>query len=36
MEKIVPLPGLSVKGPLGVAHLPRLWLKCRFGCRPAC
>jgi hypothetical protein len=27
MEKIVPLPGISVKGPLGVAHLPRLWLK---------
>jgi hypothetical protein len=27
MEKIVPLPGLTVKGPLGVAHLPRLWLK---------
>lgn len=27
MEKIVPLIGLSVKGPLGVVHLPRLWLK---------
>lgn len=27
MAKIVPLPGLTVKGPLGVAHLPRLWLK---------
>jgi hypothetical protein len=27
MEKIVPLAGPSVKGPLGVAHLPRLWLK---------
>ena len=31
MEKIVPLPGLRVKGPLGVAHLPRLWLKCVLG-----
>jgi hypothetical protein len=28
MEKIVPLTGPTVKGPLGVAHLPRLWLKC--------
>jgi hypothetical protein len=28
MEKIVPLTGLRVRGPLGVAHLPRLWLKC--------
>ena len=27
MEKIVPLAGLSVKGPLGVTHLPRFWLK---------
>ena len=27
MENIVPLAGPSVKGPLGVAHLPRLWLK---------
>jgi hypothetical protein len=27
MEKIVPLVGPSVRGPLGVAHLPRLWLK---------
>lgn len=27
MEKIVPLAGLTVKGPLGVAHLPRFWLK---------
>jgi hypothetical protein len=27
MEKIVPLIGMSVKGPLGVAHLPRFWLK---------
>ena len=28
MEKIVPLASAPVKGPLGVAHLPRLWLKC--------
>ena len=28
MEKIVPLTGALVVGPLGVAHLPRLWLKC--------
>jgi hypothetical protein len=27
MEKIVPLPASTVRGPLGVAHLPRLWLK---------
>jgi len=27
MEKIVPLADSGVKGPLGVAHLPRLWLK---------
>ena len=27
MEKIVPLPGSTVRGPLGVAGLPRLWLK---------
>jgi len=27
MEKTVPLIGMSVKGPLGVAHLPRFWLK---------
>jgi hypothetical protein len=26
VEKIVPLPGAIVKGPLGVARLPRLWL----------
>ncbi len=31
MEKIVPLTGAPVKGPLGVAHLPRLWLKCVLG-----
>jgi ABC-type amino acid transport substrate-binding protein len=28
MEKIIPLASAPVKGPLGVAHLPRLWLKC--------
>ena len=27
MEKIVPLAAATVKGPLGVVHLPRLWLK---------
>lgn len=27
MEKVVPLIGLTVKGPLGVVHLPRFWLK---------
>jgi len=27
MEKMVPLIGMTVKGPLGVAHLPRFWLK---------
>jgi hypothetical protein len=31
MEKIVPLAGPTVKGPLGLAHLPRLWLKCVLG-----
>jgi hypothetical protein len=35
MEKIVPLPGLRVKGPLGVAHMPRLWLKCVLGAAAA-
>jgi hypothetical protein len=35
MEKIVPLPGLRVRGPLGVAHLPRLWLKCILGASDA-
>jgi hypothetical protein len=28
MRPIVPLTGANVRGPLGVAHLPRLWLKC--------
>lgn len=27
METIVPLAAAGVKGPLGVVHLPRLWLK---------
>ncbi|MGH7706941.1 MAG: DUF5069 domain-containing protein [Vulcanimicrobiaceae bacterium] len=27
MEKIVPLISSTVAGPLGVLHLPRLWLK---------
>jgi hypothetical protein len=27
MEKIVPLIGPTVAGPLGVKHLPRMWLK---------
>jgi hypothetical protein len=31
MEKIVPLAGPTVKGPLGVAHLPRFWLKRILG-----
>jgi hypothetical protein len=28
MEPIIPLAAANVRGPLGVAHLPRLWLKC--------
>lgn len=28
VEKIVPLPAQSVFGPLGLMHLPRMWLKC--------
>jgi hypothetical protein len=31
MEKIVPLAGPTVRGPLGVAHLPRFWLKRVLG-----
>jgi hypothetical protein len=27
MEQIIPLAAANVRGPLGVAHLPRLWLK---------
>jgi hypothetical protein len=30
-QKIVPLTGQTVKGPLGLAHLPRLWLKCTLS-----
>jgi hypothetical protein len=28
MERIVPLIGASVVGPLGIQYLPRMWLKC--------
>jgi hypothetical protein len=31
MEMIVPLAASTVRGPLGVAHLPRLWLKAILG-----
>jgi hypothetical protein len=31
MEKIVPLAGATTFGPLKVAHLPRLWLKCSLS-----
>jgi len=31
MSKIVPLIGSGVAGPLGVLHLPRLWLKASLG-----
>ena len=31
MEKIVPLAGPTVRGPLGVAHLPRFWMKRVLG-----
>ena len=27
MDRYVPLIGTAATGPLGVAHLPRLWLK---------
>ncbi len=27
MEKLIPLPAQTVYGPLGLMHLPRLWLK---------
>ena len=33
MSKIVPLISSGVAGPLGVLHLPRLWLKCSLECR---
>jgi len=33
MEPIYPLISSAVKGPLGICHLPRLWLKILlFGC----
>jgi hypothetical protein len=31
VDKIVPLIGPTVRGPLGVAHLPRFWLKRVLG-----
>jgi hypothetical protein len=31
MEKIVPLISSGTAGPLGVLHLPRLWLKALLG-----
>lgn len=31
MEKIVPLISSGTTGPLGVLHLPRLWLKALLG-----
>ena len=33
MAKIVPLISSGVAGPLGVQHLPRLWLKVSLECR---
>ena len=33
MAKIVPLISSGVAGPLGVLHLPRLWLKCSLEAR---
>lgn len=33
MNTIVPLISCSVTGPLGVLHLPRLWLKLSLECR---
>ena len=33
MSKIVPLISSGVAGPLGVAHLPRLWLKVSLEAR---
>src|SRR5262245_54321026 len=32
MSKIVPLISSGVAGPLGVLHLPRLWLKVSLEC----
>lgn len=31
MEPIIPLISSDVEGPLGVKHLPRLWLKARLA-----
>jgi hypothetical protein len=31
MEKIIPLISSGTEGPLGVKHLPRLWLKTLLG-----
>lgn len=31
MEKIIPLISSGTEGPLGVKHLPRLWLKTRLA-----
>lgn len=33
MAKLVPLISSGVAGPLGVLHLPRLWLKVSLECR---
>jgi len=33
MAKMVPLISSGVAGPLGVLHLPRLWLKVSLECR---
>ena len=31
MSKIIPLISSGTAGPLGVLHLPRLWLKASLG-----
>ncbi|MFW5882773.1 MAG: DUF5069 domain-containing protein [Verrucomicrobiota bacterium] len=31
MEKLIPLISSDTEGPLGVKHLPRLWLKARLA-----
>ncbi len=33
MEKQIPLISTRSKGPLGIAHLPRLWLKLRLAAK---
>ena len=33
MDTTVPLISTRSKGPLGLAHLPRLWLKMRLAAR---